>query len=77
MNLAYCCEDRNNIFETLPVWRRPREVEVVTNTAVWYHSGKPCMLLRWVLIRDPNQCFEPQALLSTNLDQTPERILTY
>jgi hypothetical protein len=55
MNLAYCCEDRNNIFETLPVWRRPREVEVVTNTAVWYHSGKPCMLLRWVLIRDPNQ----------------------
>jgi hypothetical protein len=35
------------------------------------------MLLRWVLIRDPNWCFEPQALLSTNLDHTPEQILTW
>jgi hypothetical protein len=34
------------------------------------------MLLRWGLMRDPHQCFEPQALLSTNLDQTPEQILT-
>jgi hypothetical protein len=35
------------------------------------------MLLRWVLIRDPNESFEPQALLSTNLDHTPEQILTW
>jgi hypothetical protein len=55
----------------------PREVEGATDTAVWYHSGKPPMLLRWVLIRDPNQCFEPQALLSTDLDHTPEQILTW
>jgi hypothetical protein len=55
----------------------PREVEVVTDTAVWYHSGKPPMLLRWVLIRDPNQWFEPRALLSTNLDYTPEQILAW
>lgn len=55
----------------------PREVAVATDTAVWYHAGKPPMLLRWVLIRDPNQCFAPQALLSTNLDQTPEQILTW
>jgi hypothetical protein len=55
----------------------PREVEVATDTAVWYHSGKPPMLLRWVLIRDPNWCFEPQALLSTNLDHTPEQILSW
>jgi DDE superfamily endonuclease len=49
----------------------PREVEVATDSAVWYHSGKPPMLLRWVLIRDPNQCFEPQALLSTDLNRSP------
>jgi DDE superfamily endonuclease len=55
----------------------PREVEVVTDSAVWYHSGKPPMLLRWVLIRDPHKCFEPQALLSTDLDRTPEQILTW
>ena len=55
----------------------PREVEVATDSAVWSHSGKPPMLLRWVLIRDPNKCFEPQALLSTNLDHTPEQILPW
>jgi hypothetical protein len=55
----------------------PREVEVATDTAVWYHSGKPPIRLRWVLIRAPHTCFEPQALLSTNLDHTPEQILTW
>jgi hypothetical protein len=55
----------------------PHEVDVATDTAVWYHSGKPPMLLRWVLIRDPHKCFEPQALLSTHLDHTPQQILTW
>jgi hypothetical protein len=55
----------------------PREVEVATENAVWYHSGKPPILLRWVLIRDPHKRFEPQALLSTNPDHTPEQILTW
>jgi hypothetical protein len=55
----------------------PREVEVATDTAVWFQSGKLPMLLRWVLIRNRNKCFEPQALLSTNLDHTPEQILTW
>src|SRR5262245_34337785 len=31
----------------------PREVEVGTDTAIWYHSGKPPVPIRWVLIRDP------------------------
>ena len=55
----------------------PREVEVATDSAVWYHSGKPPMLLRWVLVRDPHTCCEPQALWSTHLDHTPEQILTW
>jgi hypothetical protein len=33
---------------------------------VWYHSAKPVVPLRWVLIRDPEGKFEPQALLCTN-----------
>ena len=33
---------------------------------MWYHSGLPPVVLRWVLIRDPKGRFEPQALLSTN-----------
>jgi hypothetical protein len=73
--------DEDTTWSTLTIERwygnTPHEVEVATDSAVWYHSGKPPMLLRWVLIRDPNQCFEPQALLSTNLDHTPEQILTW
>jgi hypothetical protein len=52
-------------------------VEVATDTAVWSHAGKPPGPIRWVLMRDPHQSFESQALRSTNLDQTPEPILTW
>ena len=55
----------------------PREVEVATDTAVWYHTGKAPVAIRWVLIRDPQERFKPQALLSTNLDHTSEHILTW
>ena len=55
----------------------PREVEVTTDTAVWYHAGKPPVAIRWVLIRDPQERFKPQALLSTNLAHTSEQMLTW
>ena len=54
-----------------------REVEVATDTAVWYHTGKPPVAIRWVLIRDPQGCFKPQALLSTNVAPAPAQILTW
>jgi DDE superfamily endonuclease len=52
-----------------------RRVQITSNTAVWYHSGKPVVPIRWVLIRDPKKRFEPQALLATNLRLTPVQIL--
>jgi len=55
----------------------PRQVEVATDTAVWYHTGKPPVAIRWVLIRDPKKDFKPQALLSTNLAHTPAQMLTW
>ena len=55
----------------------PREVEVATDTAVWYHAGKPPVAIRWVLIRDPQERFKPQALLSTNLEHTCEQMLAW
>jgi hypothetical protein len=55
----------------------PHEVDVATDTAVWYHAGKPPVPIRWVLIRDPDQGFEPQAFLSTDLDHTPAQMLTW
>src|SRR4029434_2214799 len=73
--------DERPRWATLPVaaWygEGPREVEVATDTAVWYHSGKPPVTIRWVLIRDPHERFKPQALLSTHLDHTPEQMLTW
>jgi hypothetical protein len=55
----------------------PREVEVTTDTAVWYHAGKPPVAIRWVLIRDPQERFKPQALLSTNLEYTCAQMLAW
>lgn len=52
-----------------------RELEVVSDTAVWYHSGMTPLPLRWVLIRDPQGHFPVQALLSTTLDEQPQQIV--
>ncbi len=54
-----------------------REVDMATGTAVWYHVGKPVVPIRWVLLRDPQGQFEPQALLFTNLDYSPEQIVRW
>ncbi len=54
-----------------------REVEICSDTAVWYHSGKPVVPIRWVLIRDPKGKFEAQALLCTHLDYSPTQILQW
>ena len=35
------------------------------------------MAIRWVLIRDPQDEFEPQALLSTELEHTPQEMLSW
>ncbi|HYR05962.1 MAG TPA: transposase [Gallionella sp.] len=64
---------------TLPRWysQGARTVEIVTGTAVWYHSGKPPVPIRWVLVRDPHGRFEPQAFLCTHLQATALAILTW
>jgi DDE superfamily endonuclease len=54
-----------------------RRVQLATGTAVWYHTGKPPVRVRWVLVRDPKKRFEPQALLSTDLKLSARQIVTY
>src|SRR5215213_564215 len=54
-----------------------REVEVCSDLAVWYHCGMPPVLIRWVLIRDPQKKFEAQALLSTSTAHSPQQILSW
>jgi hypothetical protein len=54
-----------------------RLVEVCSATAVWCHAGLPVVPVRWVLVRDPQHRFQPQALLCTSSDHTPEQVLRW
>ncbi len=64
---------------TIPDWYGigRRVVEIVSGTAVWYHSGHPPLPIRWVLIRDPKGRFKTQALLCTDLTITPVQIIRW
>ena len=64
---------------TVPRWysQGPREVEIVTDRCVWYHTGLPVVPIRWVLVRDPEAKFALQALLCTNVDALPEQIVSW
>jgi hypothetical protein len=55
----------------LPNWygEGRREVEITSDTAVWFHNGLPHLPIRWVLIRDPKGSFKSQALLCTDLSK--------
>ena len=55
----------------------PTQVEICTDTAVWYHNGMPAVPIRWVLIRDLNGKFKTRALLCTDQSATPDQILTW
>ena len=54
-----------------------RIVELTSQTAVWYRSGKPAVIIRWVLIRDPRGVLDPQALLCTDPSADPTQILQW
>jgi hypothetical protein len=79
--LEQLAQDRNTKWQrvTIPDWygQGRRIVEIVSNTAVWYHSGQPPLPIRWVLIRDPKGKFKTQALLSTDLKVKPVQIIKW
>jgi hypothetical protein len=54
-----------------------RMVEIASETAVWYSTGLFAVPVRWVLLRDPEGGFKPQALLCTDLDADPEQVLRW
>jgi DDE superfamily endonuclease len=54
-----------------------RGIEVASGTAVWRHGGLPVVPIRWVLVRDPESRFAPQALLCTDLDREPMQIVSW
>lgn len=64
---------------TLEGWygQQTYTLEWVSQTAVWYHTGRPPVPIRWVLVRDPLGQLEPQAFLCTDLEVTPAQILLW
>jgi hypothetical protein len=53
----------------IPQWygQKNKQMELASDTAVWYHSAMEPVPVRWVLLRDPGSRGEPAALLSTDL----------
>ena len=54
-----------------------RVVEVCSSAAVWRHAGQPVVPIRWVLLRDPERRFDPQALLCTDPARDPLQIVRW
>ena len=70
-------EDTRWMRITVPGWYGggDRVVEICSATAVWRHAGLPVLPIRWVLLRDPQQRFDPQALLCTDPARDPLQIV--
>lgn len=79
--LAHVLQNRKTKWQrvTLPDWygEGTRRIEIVSSTAVWYHSGQPPVPIRWVLIRDPQGKFKSQAVLCTDVDVAPAQIVKW
>ena len=56
--------------------RSERRLDIASGTALWHHPGMR-VLIRWVLVRDPEGEKEPQAFLSTDLEADPSSILRW
>ena len=64
---------------TLQQWygEKKRRIEITSGTAVWYHTGHPPLPIRWVIVRDPKQIFNTQALLCTDLSVCAEQMVQW
>ncbi len=65
--------------QTLARWygERDRPVQLLSGTAVWYHTGLPPVPIRWILVRDPRGTFATQAFLCTDLAADPLQIVSW
>jgi hypothetical protein len=80
-NLSEVAEDPATVWKPITIanWygSGEREVEIVSETAVWYSTGLFAVPLRWVLVRDPQGQFKTQALLCTDLEANPQKIVCW
>jgi len=79
LSVILAAEDTRWARLTVPGWygEGERTVEVCSSTAVWRHAGQPVVPIRWVLLRDPQGRFDPQALLCTDPARDPLQIVRW
>ena len=79
--LESIAEDKLTCWErfTVQEWygEKKRDIEITSKTAVWFHSGKPPLPIRWVIVRDPKKIFKTQALLCTDTNISAEQIIEW
>jgi hypothetical protein len=80
-NLSVVAQDPATVWKptTIANWygSGERMVEVASETAVWYSTGLYAVPLRWVLVRDLQGEFKTQALLCTDLNADPQKIVSW
>jgi hypothetical protein len=54
---------------------KPHELELASDTALWYHSGESPLKIRWVIVRDPSGEWETRVYFSTCPDDAPATII--
>jgi hypothetical protein len=79
--LENIAEDKLTRWKRLTVQKwygeKKRDIEITSKTAVWFHSGKPPLPIRWVIVRDPKKIFKTQALLCTDIKVSAEQIIEW
>jgi hypothetical protein len=53
------------------------QIEITSGKCVWFHIGKEAVPIRWVMVRDPKEKFETQALLCTKQSAEPKQIVEW
>jgi hypothetical protein len=56
---------------------KKRDIQITSQTAVWFHNGQPPLPIRWVIVRDPKRIFKTQALLCTAVNISAEQIIQW
>lgn len=56
---------------------KKRDIQITSQTAVWFHNGQPPLPIRWVIVRDPKKIFKTQALLCTDINISAEQMIQW
>lgn len=73
--------DENTPFEEVEIalWygHANKKMLVSSGTAIWYHTGKPPVHIRWAIVKDPDGVLKPRAYLSTDQSLGGRQIVEY